>query len=113
MSFFESGDQRICGRRGCGRCSSLGRGSVSPYDQYSTPSVVSWVESPPPRGRMNTLYFETNASHFLSGDSTTRSRSEEHTSEFQSRRELACRLLLEKKKYDTRHNYIYYHIPYT
>src|SRR5204863_2001319 len=27
----------------------------------------------------------------------TRSRSEEHTSEFQSRRDLVCRLLLEKK----------------
>src|SRR5690349_23237757 len=28
-------------------------------------------------------------------------RSEEHTSELQSRRDLVCRLLLEKKKYDT------------
>src|SRR6266496_6192097 len=30
--------------------------------------------------------------------SPTRSRSEEHTSELQSRRDLVCRLLLEKKK---------------
>src|SRR5690349_24060795 len=30
--------------------------------------------------------------------STRRSRSEEHTSELQSRRDLVCRLLLEKKK---------------
>src|SRR5690606_41624208 len=29
-------------------------------------------------------------------------RSEEHTSELQSRENLVCRLLLEKKKYDTR-----------
>src|SRR5215471_21387751 len=29
-----------------------------------------------------------------------RSRSEEHTSELQSRRDLVCRLLLEKKKYE-------------
>src|SRR5690349_22154221 len=31
-----------------------------------------------------------------------RSRSEEHTSELQSRRDLVCRLLLEKKKSDQR-----------
>src|SRR5439155_23358033 len=31
-----------------------------------------------------------------------RHRSEEHTSELQSRGHLVCRLLLEKKKYDTR-----------
>src|SRR5690349_23748365 len=31
--------------------------------------------------------------------STRRSRSEEHTSELQSRRDLVCRLLLEKKKH--------------
>src|SRR3712207_7422950 len=30
-------------------------------------------------------------------------RSEEHTSELQSRQYLVCRLLLEKKKYHTRH----------
>src|SRR5437868_12890381 len=34
-------------------------------------------------------------------DSNTRIRSEEHTSELQSRFELVCRLLLEKKKPDT------------
>src|SRR6266576_876201 len=33
-----------------------------------------------------------------SSSSTTRGRSEEHTSELQSRRDLVCRLLLEKKK---------------
>src|SRR5260370_8685770 len=32
------------------------------------------------------------------GDSTSRSRSEEHTSELQSHLNLVCRLLLEKKK---------------
>src|SRR5690349_23271982 len=34
------------------------------------------------------------------GGSIGRVRSEEHTSELQSRRDLVCRLLLEKKKYD-------------
>src|SRR2546428_10313009 len=33
-----------------------------------------------------------------------RVRSEEHTSELQSRSDLVCRLLLEKKKNTTRHN---------
>src|SRR2546421_6996739 len=33
-----------------------------------------------------------------SGSATRRSRSEEHTSELQSRSDLVCRLLLEKKK---------------
>src|SRR5690625_5815209 len=31
-------------------------------------------------------------------------RSEEHTSELQSRGQLVCRLLLEKKKYEAEHN---------
>src|SRR6266403_4689257 len=35
--------------------------------------------------------------------SESRTRSEEHTSELQSRRELVCRLLLEKKKYSSRY----------
>src|SRR5690349_10649624 len=34
-------------------------------------------------------------------------RSEEHTSELQSRRDLVCRLLLEKKKYDRKVDYLY------
>src|SRR2546421_8635006 len=34
----------------------------------------------------------------------TRSRSEEHTSELQSRSDLVCRLLLEKKKKDNKHH---------
>src|SRR2546428_6484637 len=33
------------------------------------------------------------------GDATGQTRSEEHTSELQSRSDLVCRLLLEKKKY--------------
>src|SRR5690349_23647919 len=42
-------------------------------------------------------------------------RSEEHTSELQSRRDLVCRLLLEKKKkiinkYVVHQNYIFYHM---
>src|SRR6266496_6824258 len=45
---------------------------------------------------------------------TCANRSEEHTSELQSRRDLVCRLLLEKKKtIDTRHYPKHKKIPYT
>src|SRR3712207_8537411 len=37
-------------------------------------------------------------------------RSEEHTSELQSRQYLVCRLLLEKKKQPTRPSFICYHL---
>src|SRR5256884_2906926 len=40
-------------------------------------------------------------SNTLESDSTLRTRSEEHTSELQSRLHLVCRLLLEKKKKTT------------
>src|SRR3712207_8077591 len=40
----------------------------------------------------------TNPSSFPGASRMTRSRSEEHTSELQSRQYLVCRLLLEKKK---------------
>src|SRR5438874_10343524 len=39
-------------------------------------------------------------------DVTGGARSEEHTSELQSRRDLVCRLLLEKKKKDARHEWL-------
>src|SRR3712207_7550723 len=40
-----------------------------------------------------------------------RARSEEHTSELQSRQYLVCRLLLEKKKTTTKHIYLPLHLP--
>src|SRR5438874_6894598 len=39
-------------------------------------------------------------------------RSEEHTSELQSRRDLVCRLLLEKKKKKRIHTYTDKHMPH-
>src|SRR3712207_7890299 len=42
-------------------------------------------------------------------DGRLRLRSEEHTSELQSRQYLVCRLLLEKKK---QHDYISYHVTH-
>src|SRR3712207_8298009 len=43
---------------------------------------------------------------FSPGGTMTRSRSEEHTSELQSRQYLVCRLLLEKKKKKLRETYL-------
>src|SRR5690349_22055592 len=40
-------------------------------------------------------------------------RSEEHTSEFQSRRDRVCRLLLEKKNRARRPPISFFHIPYS
>src|SRR5690349_24061639 len=45
-----------------------------------------------------------DAEFLLNEGGTIRTRSEEHTSELQSRRDLVCRLLLEKKN---RNNYSY------
>src|SRR5438874_5360238 len=55
-------------------------------------------------GIVNEIYYphvdqpNTRDFQFLISDGETFCRSEEHTSELQSRRELVCRLLLEKKK---------------
>src|SRR5439155_18639737 len=50
-----------------------------------------------PRLRVNSLY------RSLLRSSGAASRSEEHTSELQSRGQIVCRLLLEKKKQKARH----------
>src|SRR5699024_12366756 len=52
-------------------------------------SAHSWDRYPPPMPA---------AVHTGPSDTRTRHRSEEHTSELQSRFDLVCRLLLEKKK---------------
>src|SRR2546429_5911912 len=49
-------------------------------------------------GRMRDRVGELNDEEESLANSLTRSRSEEHTSELQSRLHLVCRLLLEKKK---------------
>src|SRR6267378_7360906 len=41
-----------------------------------------------------------------SADGRPKGRSEEHTSELQSRRDLVCRLLLEKKKTKLKHSFL-------
>src|SRR5207253_2913406 len=49
-------------------------------------------------GRVPMVYFFPPQTHARRGRSAARMRSEEHTSELQSRGHLVCRLLLEKKK---------------
>src|SRR5690349_22374525 len=70
---------------------SLQSGDLSSMDdeqKSSAKSVADTLET-----RLNALY------KFQAGLQTL-ARSEEHTSELQSRRELVCRLLLEKKKHN-------------
>src|SRR2546421_2325108 len=50
------------------------------------------------RRRIALLFFLGNAGHLPFGLAHRGDRSEEHTSELQSRSDLVCRLLLEKKK---------------
>src|SRR5204862_2170023 len=63
------------------------RSTLFPYTTLFRSSI-----NPTPRGNKLTLYSTAN----VADGSTV--RSEEHTSELQSRRDLVCRLLLEKKK---------------
>src|SRR2546429_2748577 len=61
------------------------RSTLFPTRRSSDLSVISCTQS-------------SHASPWPSPDSSTACRSEEHTSELQSRLHLVCRLLLEKKK---------------
>src|SRR3712207_7607291 len=68
------------------------------------------LDCDPARRFLTTLYVsDADARPIPSGDL----RSEEHTSELQSRQYLVCRLLLEKKKtIHTLHTYTYMHTHY-
>src|SRR5439155_4306634 len=56
-----------------------------------------WGEAADEPAREDARPTEFGAAHSLAPNSTIRPRSEEHTSELQSRGHLVCRLLLEKK----------------
>src|SRR5690349_23598353 len=79
--------------------------SETAYDRSSDPNEWTPRSAITPaastaRNRPGTVrYFEDVSSARAMTEGSTRSlRSEEHTSELQSRRDLVCRLLLEKKK---------------
>src|SRR5690625_7088318 len=67
-------------------------GSPVPTQQRKRPHLVITVAQ-------STLDGEDDAPGYLAGYGPLSARSEEHTSELQSRGHLVCRLLLEKKKH--------------
>src|SRR5438874_2853839 len=90
---------------------------------FATPSSTSWLaQSAMPRANsfplrsttLTTSIGENGLSIRTTPETSklafpcviARCRSEEHTSELQSRRDLVCRLLLEKKKKKTKQKYI-------
>src|SRR5690349_23239359 len=85
------------------------RSTLFPYTTLfrSRASKTAWADIRAPRKsqpapRRSRCSRQTRSRHkrpaAARGTSPTRARSEEHTSELQSRRDLVCRLLLEKKK---------------
>src|SRR5690349_23820276 len=72
------------------------RSTLFPY----TTLFRSVISPTSPRLKLRFRLFRPNSATCISATSaaTATARSEEHTSELQSRRDLVCRLLLEKKK---------------
>src|SRR6266700_2210131 len=62
------------------------------------PALMSSMCAPAATCAMASARTRSMRPSFISAASTLRPRSEEHTSELQSRENLVCRLLLEKKK---------------
>src|SRR5699024_11406318 len=81
------------------------------HDYCSSSSVSSeTASSPSSEPSTSSPSVSSRSSSFCGGTMLTSvSRSEEHTSELQSRFDLVCRLLLEKKKYDRLK--VHYHSP--
>src|SRR3712207_7269351 len=84
--------------------SARGPRSDSLGSAASPPSSRGRVVAPP---RTTTRTSITSQASTLTNLSSLTSRSEEHTSELQSRQYLVCRLLLEKKKNNLRSLYVY------
>src|SRR2546429_6578415 len=83
---------------------SIPPGFGSPVSMRSTrgPSATSAMASQALTSRLSTTCWSWTPSPSTRGRSCS-TRSEEHTSELQSRLHLVCRLLLEKKKTDHKH----------
>src|SRR5690349_23309089 len=69
-------------------------GSVDPEHNFR----MIWEVDPKAAGRLNDIAKSLKGADRLILATDPDRRSEEHTSELQSRRDLVCRLLLEKKK---------------
>src|SRR5690349_24195414 len=75
------------------------RSTLFPYTTlFRSPRQIGLRTSPSRSTEWRSGLGPRRATLETSGASTRRTRSEEHTSELQSRRDLVCRLLLEKKK---------------
>src|SRR5438874_10685041 len=70
----------------------------SPTTQIYTLSLHDALPISLPDGQASVIVTAPGHNRFVQQESLTSRRSEEHTSELQSRRDLVCRLLLEKKK---------------
>src|SRR3712207_8272274 len=80
---------------------------------YTTLFRSRGAETPAPRRRCRCRCCRTwlPRTGSLPGGCISSRRSEEHTSELQSRQYLVCRLLLEKKKNDRHHELFPYMLP--
>src|SRR5690606_39701159 len=84
------------------RSSDLGRAGVGGRGAHGTTSGDgTGTMKRPPRAMYSACWARISSRKFQASSSTS-SRSEEHTSELQSRENLVCRLLLEKKKKDNK-----------
>src|SRR5690625_5750856 len=70
------------------------------------PYTTLFRSSPPP-GRITAWHGSWSTGRSTAPSPATSTRSEEHTSELQSRGHLVCRLLLEKKKETTVNNLLF------
>src|SRR3712207_7167028 len=70
---------------------------VAPEDSVTSLMLVSWSESLLP-SLYRVIVITTDDIRAIYEELVAKGRSEEHTSELQSRQYLVCRLLLEKKK---------------
>src|SRR5690625_6810471 len=66
------------------------------------PGAFSKISQPPDHASISSATFSSDSREMTSAWNADVIRSEEHTSELQSRGHLVCRLLLEKKKSDNR-----------
>src|SRR5687768_17999202 len=75
----------------------------TPEPATATPTVPAKWDVSAKHGPSRDIEFVTTTGTWMSLDVSPDGRSEEHTSELQSRLHLVCRLLLEKKKKRTIH----------
>src|SRR5207247_9172017 len=83
---------------------AAGPGDVHSFPTRRSSDLGGAAPSPPVRDRLYGRLRRRVGRPYPTGDEDDRKRSEEHTSELQSRVDLVCRLLLEKKTIsDTEH----------